>query len=191
GSAARSLFRRLVFSPDGRFLATTAADHDVVLWELPSGVSRAFRGHTGNIMAVAFAPDGTRFASAGIDGDVRIWDVEAGASRVFRGHESEIQTLAFSPDGRTLVSAGFDGTVRLWRVETAECRVLRGHERTISRVRFSPNGRQIAAGDSLGVRVWSSALGLGRILRGADNVQTLAFSPDSATLAWAGRDPTI
>jgi WD40 repeat protein len=73
----KSSVGRVVFSPDGKRLATAGADTFVRLWDLETGNELGSLPSSDRITAVAYAPDG-RFLSAGSnDGTVRIWAVPA------------------------------------------------------------------------------------------------------------------
>ena len=66
----------VVFSPDGRLLASCACDHLVCVWEVQSGrLLYSLQGHTSWVRCVAFSPDSALLASGSDDGTVKLWDV--------------------------------------------------------------------------------------------------------------------
>jgi len=117
----------LVFSPDGRLLATAARDENTVrIWELPRGRERyCLWNHRTGVLAVAFSPDGKRLVSGAGAGELILWDVAGGHELMrFDGHKGPIVALSFSPDGKTLVAGGFgpdaeSGGVTLWDTDGA------------------------------------------------------------------------
>jgi WD40 repeat protein len=62
------------FSPDGRWIATSAADHTARLWDANTGlpVSEPLR-HGGPVVDVQFSPDGRWLATASVDHTARVW----------------------------------------------------------------------------------------------------------------------
>lgn len=78
--------RSVVFSPDGKILATGSYDSTVRLWDVRSGKClKVLQGHTHGVFAVAFVPhyntdfaDRQLLASTGTDATIRFWDVATG-----------------------------------------------------------------------------------------------------------------
>src|SRR5262249_30195748 len=97
----------VAFHPDGRRLASVAADGTLRIWDPTKGkqVRPPLYGHAGTIGGVAFSPDGRCLAAAGNDQTVKIRDVETGRLiRSLHGHEGSVLSVAFSPDSRLVAS---------------------------------------------------------------------------------------
>ena len=174
----------VAFSPDGRTVASASA-HRVRLWEwdVATGTTVTFEGHTDRVRDVSFSPDGRTVASASYDYTVRLWDVATGSATTLEGHESWVETVSFSPDGRTVASGSVDGTVRLWDVATSQSVTLGGGG-WVKSVSFSPDGRTVASGAS-DVRLWDVASGSGSTIarQHVGAPRSVALSPDGTTLA--------
>jgi WD40 repeat protein/tRNA A-37 threonylcarbamoyl transferase component Bud32 len=199
----------VVFSPDGRHLATASWDQTVRIWDGQTGQAvRTLRGHRGAVYAVAFSPDSQRLASvggeAGKPGEVKIWEVQTGRETLsFPGHTSWVTAVAFSPDGRRLASGGGDrlkpGELTIWDAQTGQVvRSLSGHPGAVTALAFSPDGRHLAStGAELGkpseVQIWDArdSQAIYSLSGHTGEVHSLAFSPDSQRLASASADQTI
>jgi WD40 repeat protein len=66
---------RVVYSPDGKRLASASSDKTVKVWDAQTGLELlTVEGHGGLFNGVAFSPDGHRLAAGTADGTVKIWD---------------------------------------------------------------------------------------------------------------------
>ena len=187
----------IAFSPDGSTLASSGYfPSDVIrLWDTDTGKLRGTLEGYGEILALAFSPDGTTLASSeGVpDHPIRLWNVaEQRLHYTLFGHTGWTYALSFSPDGKTLVSGSKDSTVRLWDVHTGKLKhLLEEHRDDVNDVIFSPDGEMLASGSCDGtIQLWDVRIGeLSAILEQNTQfpmeIEAIAFSPDSTTLASA------
>lgn len=150
----------LVFSPDGRTLASASELGTIWLWELntgtllttlteyEAGVDELSVGWD-NKIGLAFSPDSTLLASGGNDGSVMLSEVSANPnSLILKGHHTwRVKVLAFSPDGKHLVSGSRDNSIRLSNVENGtEFATFSGHVGEVNALAFSADGTTLISG---------------------------------------------
>jgi WD40 repeat protein len=140
----------VVFSPDGRTLASASANSFVRLWDPETGAEIKTTPplrHFAPATSVAFSPDGLYLASAGMDPTVKIWDKATWREwRTLRDPTGGIKSVAWSPDGRRLAWGGTDATVKIGDPTTGKIlRTLRGHTAWVGGVALSPDGQWIAS----------------------------------------------
>ena len=146
GRAHDEQMTHVVYSRDGRQLATASMDRTVKIWDAATGTVRfTLRGHAGNVWNVAFSPNGKLLASASADHTVKVWNAATGAELLtFRGHDKAVCGLAFSPDGGRIASAA--GKVLLWDSTTGKVeKTLSGAEPESHSIAFSPDGLRLGS----------------------------------------------
>ena len=182
--------KSLMFSPDGRILAT-GTPSTVKLWDVATQRNIAtFEGRS-----VAFSPDG-RILATGTPSTVKLWDVRTQRNiTILEGHASGGYSLAFSPDGKMLASGSYDGMITLWDVRTPrEIFTFEAHMRwdewtkSVLTLAFSPDGKMLASGAHDGmIKLWDVATGTNIASIEEEGyvpwIYSVAFSPDGRMLA--------
>jgi serine/threonine protein kinase len=146
----------VVYSPDGRALATSSQDGTVRVFDAATGRPKLLlAAHAPDICGrVAYSPDGKLLASGGRDRTVKIWNAATGELlRTLTGHPEPVWGVSFSPDGG-LLAAGSSVT-KLW--DTKTWREIRPPLPFGDSVTFSPDGRFLAASGAGGNQVWETA----------------------------------
>jgi RNA polymerase sigma factor (sigma-70 family) len=76
------LIAAVVFSRDGKTLASAGYDNTIRLWDVRTGKNTAtLEGHTGDVFGIAVSRDGRMLASASEDKSIRLWDVHVGGKK--------------------------------------------------------------------------------------------------------------
>jgi WD40 repeat protein/serine/threonine protein kinase len=188
------IVRKVEFSPDGRWLASAAAD-TVRIWDMHSReLLYSLCGHTAAVHALTFSRDGKWLASAGADQTIKIWNTFLGKEvQSFGDLQQAIHALAFSPDNRNLAYGGDDTHLKVVDVSSRETITFAGHRGAIAAVAFHPGGKSIATGSTdNSIKIWDLTLTQAvQNLAGHARLQGLAISPDGKLLATAGAEGAI
>lgn len=192
------LVRAVVFSPDGKRVASGDEQAVISIWDAAEGVEirKIEMQALAESLSLAFSPDGKHLACAGawnhfalgnmvlnLQGRVKVagregyfvlmWDVATGQEvRKFAGLRDNIKAVAFSPDGKSLAASSRDGRVVLWDASTGQDRLhIMAHPQP------RPGDLSVGPAATLGGTFAATP--------------ALAFTPDGKTLVSAAPDQTI
>jgi RNA polymerase sigma factor (sigma-70 family) len=195
----------VVFSPDGKILATVEANTGAIirLWHADSGrLLRQFKSRNGgNVLHMAFSPDGKVLAAIGGEGPITFFDSGSGnelssfAKECSSGMGFDLladsfsaeKPLAFSPDGTTLAATGSRESLHFWDLATGNDRLATpdAHLGALTGLACLLDGKTLVSGAwDRTVRIWDLTTGRStRILPHDRWVQSLAVSADGSWLA--------
>ena len=106
------------------------------------------------------------------------------------GHNSPITDITFSIDGEVLATASADHSVKLWSISSGkQIADSNQHDGPVNAISFSQDGMFLASGSSdRTIILWNAeTLELVALAKTGSQINDLAFSRDSKTLATAGK----
>jgi WD40 repeat protein len=197
----------VTFSPDGKRLASAAADKSVRVWDVDTGRVLYELTHPTGAAAVVFGPDGTWLATACRDKFVRFWDMATGKETKTLEQSAPVHALTVSADGRQLM-CGEGVKIAVWDLdENRRLLTLEGHTLSVRGVALSPDGRHLLSTSAVApkagapiaartapasefaeIKLWNLATGKELSLPGPDVKMTSmcgAYSPDGRILVHA------
>lgn len=200
--------RSIAVSPDGTMVATGSWDDDIRVWDITAMEQRSvgsgedaeawIQPEMGDIIWLDFSPDGSALLATGQDEFVGLFDIatrDVLATAV--GYTDGMQALDFNPDGTLLTFSDDDGDVWIWEVGSGAEITEIPHIEEIGTfsgdneigLTYSPDGSYIVVESSFEVTQIDAATGETiNVLDGEPFANSVAVSPDSALIAYAGSD---
>lgn len=179
----------VVFSPDGKLLATGGYATEAKVWNVDTGqlVHKLNCGPDIGGLTPIFSADGRTIAVGNRNSATILFDVATG-KRTISLPKRETQELAFHPSGRLLAASYVDGSIRLWEPTTGQ--LLAEQEKVAGEIYsldWSPDGKLLASSGLKGdICLWDEQLQLRHTLTAPEWVISVKFSPDGARLMTAG-----
>ena len=180
----------VTFSPDGKWLASVAADASLRLWDAERGNSHvAVEAHDTRATHVAYSFDGATLATAGDEGAkqiIKLWNAKLDRLGKLDSPSTALGYPAFTRDEKRLVAATGDHVVKLLDLDGTRQDVFYDQTSPVRSLAISPDGRYLASGGESGaIKLFdlASRMLLETIDAPTEAVVAIRFSPDSRKLA--------
>ncbi len=203
-SEHNGLIGRVVWSPDGKKLASSSFDKTIKLWDVDTGEClQTLSGHTGRVREVSWSPNGQFIASGSDDKTIRVWEVASGQVYDNIPMMGVCFAIAWSPDSQVLAAGGIrdDWSILFWSIPDKKPLIPEGleeHSGQINTLALSSSTLILASGshDST-IRLWEKlpdklvAKSRGILKGHSSDIFSVTWSPNGQILASGSYDRTI
>ena len=196
----------VTLSPDGRFIASSARDFSVRIWDRATGalvhsLPRCPQSiglgcsRSKHALLTLYSPDGKYLVAGRGDANLFVWDTSSyKLLHKMSGSSGAIQALAIAPDSKTCASSDSEQTVRLWSLSTGKETKQHAVQSSAAQLTFAHEGSQLIAGCNDGtIHIFQvDPLSQTRVIEAHESpIQHQALAPSGNTLASIGRDKAI
>jgi WD40 repeat protein len=192
----------VALAPDGKFIASSARDFTIRIWDRNTGAlvhslihptnRLAYGAAEGSTPCLQYSADGRFLVAARGDGTLLVWETpQYKLIHKLSGSTGPVLALAIAPDNQTCASAAEDQAIHFWNLKTGkETRQITVSEHASS-LCFSRAGHCLLAGCQDGsIRIWQlEPLNLVRNIEAHERaVRLVAAAPNGYDIASAGND---
>jgi len=181
----------LAFSPDGRTVAASGQDRQVLLIDAATGSVEDTVGAGEVVQSIVFGPTGDRFLAFGRATTINVFATATGASLYTITQVGITLAAAFSPDGSTIVSGGRGQDAFEWSAADGSLIRRLTHAGNVDAIAVAPDDSLIGTASIDGTaRLWDAKGGeLRQVLTGhTAPVLAIGFSSDSQYVLTASAD---
>ncbi|WP_138500249.1 eIF2A-related protein [Nostoc sp. PA-18-2419] len=196
----------VVFSPDGKILASGSDDGTIKLWDLNGKELQTFKqDQKQEVKNAVFSPDGKTLASVSattpdptnVDDRtiwlIKLWNLNGHNLKTF-SLNTVVKSIVFTPDSKTLLIANQDNTVNVLNLNTRQIKKIKyegtGTEGSIV---LSPDSKTVAIADRNNlVELWDLNGKKLQTLKGhQENITSITFSRNGKNLATVDEDKIV
>lgn len=197
-----SVVQASAFSPDSKYLATAATDHDfplnvqktgaILLWNVQAGeVEWKLPGFEPPPFAVAFAPDGKHLAvtSPEAGGMLKLIDLQTRKVKWSAKHQDmRDKWISYSPDSRWIATGGGDAFI--WDAESGKLKYSSAVPGDVEHAAWSTDGKTLVLCSPQTMQVHFCDAATGKTKRKIDSksdyAQWSALLPGGKTILYTG-----
>ena len=126
----QQLINHIVYSSDGRYIASASFDKKIKLWNGHNGeFLYTLTGHVGPVYQIVWSYDSRYLVSASKDSTAKLWDIGAlsspstsvgkvlktSAKETLPGHADEVYALDWCPISGAVATGSKDRTIKIWK----------------------------------------------------------------------------
>jgi WD40 repeat protein len=181
----------VVYSPDGKTIATGSFDGTIRIWDRASGeLVRTVTDHNQPVLSVDISRDGRKLVSGAIDGSIKLFDLPLrhplAAYDKLPGVPSAI---VVSPDGKLLFTGDSSRTVRQWNQQNGKAlHDFAGSTGAITDMIMLADQHLLTAADDGSLRGWRIDNGAAAGVLLLPKTNALVANPAGTTLQAGGED---
>jgi hypothetical protein len=200
-AAHLSIVESLIFSPDGKYLAS-GSFQEVILWDAQTGMlKQKLTGFADRVVALAFSPSGKLLATGGgaptEDGEIKVFEMPTGKQLldIKNGHSDTVFGVSFNNDSTKLATCGADKFVKVFEIPSGKfLKAFEGHTHHVLDVGWKADGKLLASGGADNViKIWNYEQGeqVRTINAHSKQVTRLLFIGTSSQFVTCSGDQTV